>query len=147
MYTNEPYQNKNKRNESTVWNHLYGDTVEPHKPVVVTTMKVGDCLNIQEKDHLEKEYTPNWIEEVFEIVDIQNTNPVTYKIKDLNGEPVDGSFNEPELQKTSHDVFRIEKVIWRKGQRAFVKCKEYPKTLTVGWTTSPLLDEIYDGLP
>ena len=64
----------------------------------------------------------------FQIVEIQNTNRVTYKVKDLNGESVDRSFYEPELQKTTQDVFRIEKLIRRKGQRAFVKWKGYHNT-------------------
>ena len=32
-------------------------------------------------------------------------------ISDLNGEKIDGSFYEKELQKTSQEKFRIEKVI------------------------------------
>ena len=35
---------------------------------------------------------------------------MTYKLKDLNGENIEGSFYEPELQKSSQQVFRIEKV-------------------------------------
>ena len=33
----------------------------------------------------------------------------------LNGEEIDGSFYEKELQKTNQDQFRIEKVIKKKG--------------------------------
>ena len=33
---------------------------------------------------------------------------MTYKVKHLNGEPVNGSFYEPELQKTTHDVLHRE---------------------------------------
>ena len=100
----------------------------PTNPLFLTTIKVGDRVRIyKKKTTFEKVYTPNWTKEVFEIIDIQNTNPVTYKVKDLNGEPDDGSFYEPELQ-TTQDVFRIEKVIRRKGQRAFVKWKGYPNT-------------------
>ena len=39
---------------------------------------------------------------------IQLTIPVTYKITDYNGEEVQGSFYEQELQ-TKQDIFRIEK--------------------------------------
>ena len=80
------------------------------------------------KTIFEKGYTPNWTEEVFEITHVQDTTPVTYKIKDWNGVAIDGSFYEPELQKTSQDVFRIEKVIQRRGQRALAKWEGYPNT-------------------
>ena len=48
---------------------------------------------------------------MFVIDGIQPTNPITHKLKDLNGESVDGSFCEQELQKTTKEVFRVEKVI------------------------------------
>ena len=51
-----------------------------------------------------------WTEEVFKISKIQLTIPVTYKINDYNGEEMQGSFYEQELQKTAQDTFRIEHV-------------------------------------
>ena len=56
---------------------------------------------------------PNWTEELFTIDEIQYTNPITYKLKDLRGEDIQGSFYEPELLKARQDVFRIDKVIRR----------------------------------
>ena len=52
---------------------------------------------------------------------------MTYKLKDLNGENIEGSFYEPELQKSSQQMFRIEKVLKRDHVKklALVKCKEY----------------------
>ena len=41
------------------------------------------------------------MEEVFKIYKIQLTIPVTYKITDCNGEEIQGSFCEQELQKTN----------------------------------------------
>ena len=46
-------------------------------------------------------------------------------ISDLNGEPITGSFYEKELQKTSQEKFRIEKVLKRKGDKLYVKWKGY----------------------
>ena len=46
---------------------------------------------------------------------------VTYKITDYNGEEIQGSFYEQELQKTSQDVFRIVKILRRKGDKSVVK--------------------------
>ena len=53
------------------------------------------------------------------------TIPVTYKITDCNGEEIQGSFHERELQKTSRDVFRIEKVLKRRGDKSLVKWMGY----------------------
>ena len=44
---------------------------------------------------------------------------------DLNGEPIPGSFYEKELQKTSQEKFRIEKVLKRKADKFYVKQKAY----------------------
>ena len=46
-------------------------------------------------------------------------------IRDLNDEPITGSFYEKELQKISQEKFRIEKVLKRKGDKLYVKWKGY----------------------
>ena len=53
---------------------------------------------------------------------------MTYKITDYNGEEIQGSFYEHELQKTSQDVFRIEKILNRRGDKSLVKWIGYPKS-------------------
>ena len=83
---------------------------------------VGDHVRISKyKNIFAKGYTKNWSEEVFVVSKIKNTVPWTYVISDLNGEPITGSFYEKELQKTSQEKFRIEKVIKRKGNKLYVK--------------------------
>ena len=63
--------------------------------------KVDDHVRISRyKNVFSKGYTPNWSEEVFVIIEVQNTVPWTYLINDLNGENIKGSFYEKELQKT-----------------------------------------------
>ena len=56
---------------------------------------------------------------------LKNIVPWTYVINDLNGEEIIGTFYEKELQKTSQEEFRIEKVIKRKGDKMYVKWKGY----------------------
>ena len=75
----------------------------------------------------DKGYTPNWTEELFIIDEIQHTNPITYKVKDLNNKEIQGSFYEPELLRAKQDMFRIDKVLRRdyKKKRALVKWKGY----------------------
>ena len=46
-------------------------------------------------------------------------------ISDLNGEAINGSFHEKELQETSQEKFRIEKVLKRKDDKLYVKWKGY----------------------
>ena len=43
----------------------------------------------------------------------------------MNGEPITVSFYEEDLQKTSREKFRIEKVLKRKGDKFYVKWKVY----------------------
>ena len=38
-------------------------------------------------------------------------------VSDLNGEEITGNVSEKELQKTSEEEFRIEKVLKRKGDK------------------------------
>ena len=46
-------------------------------------------------------------------------------INDLNGKPITGSFYEKELQKTSQEKFRREKILKRKGDKLYFKWTGY----------------------
>ena len=95
--------------------------------------KVGDHVRISKyKNIFAKGYAPNWRKEIFVVKKIKNTMPWTYVISDLNGEEVVGSFYEKELQKTNQKDFRTEKVIRRKGNKLYVKCKGYDNFLIAG---------------
>ena len=59
--------------------------------------------------------------------------PSTYGIDDLNGEPTAGSFYEKELQKTSQEKFRIEKVLKRKGDKLSVRLIKKTFNETFKW--------------
>ena len=88
--------------------------------------KIGDHVRISKyKNIFAKEYTQNWSEEVLVIKEVKNTVPLTYVISDLNGEKIIGTFYEKELQKTNQEKFRIEKMIKKKGDKVYVKCKGY----------------------
>ena len=97
-----------KKNESTVYYNLYGDMEQSSaKP----KFKVGDKVRIikYERKVFDKVYSPNWTEEIFLVDKIQSTNPITYRLKDLNNEEIQGCFHEPELLPAKQDVFDIEK--------------------------------------
>ena len=120
-----PTEASKKKNEGTVYFSLYGNMdTSSSKPKI----KIGDKVRISKYKHIfQKGYLANWTEEVFTVDKIQYTNPITYKLKDLNNEEIQGSFYEPELLKTKQDVFRIDKVILRdyKKKQALVKWKGY----------------------
>ena len=53
------------------------------------------------------------------------TFPVTYKLVDLLGENITGSFHEEELQKTNQENYRVEEVLKNENGQSFVKWKGY----------------------
>ena len=88
--------------------------------------KFGDIVRISKyKNIFAKGYVPNWSEEVFVIKKVKNAVPWTYVISDLKGEEIFGTFYKKELQKANQKEFRVEKVVKRKGDRLYVKCKGY----------------------
>ena len=56
---------------------------------------------------------------------MKNTVLWTYVITDLKGEEIFGTFYQKELQKTNQKEFRVEKAIKRKGDKLYVKWKDY----------------------
>ena len=119
-----PVEASREKNKLRVWRTLYPDHLERRD--INPEFSVGDKVRISKKKKtFEKGYTTRWTEEIFTIVEVKRTSPVTYKIADLNGEEIKGSFYEPELQKTSQQLFRIEKVIKRGKKKSLVKWKGY----------------------
>ena len=62
-------------------------------PITKPKFKIGDKVRISiMKAIFEKGYLPNWSEELYIIYRVQKTIPPTYKLKDLLGEEIEGSF-------------------------------------------------------
>ena len=119
-----PVEVSKKENEVRVYRNLYPDLAR--RPMRAK-FKTGDKVRIFKKEGLfEKGFSPNWTEEVFTVSKIRRTNPVTYKITDYNGEEIQGTFYEQELQKTSQEVCSIEKIVKKGKTRPLVKWKGYP---------------------
>src|SRR5271165_4119529 len=77
--------------------------------------KVGDKVRISRiKGLFEKGDLPNWSEALYIVDKVKQTNPYTYTVQDMNGEEILGSFYTEELQKSTQEIFRIEKVIRKK---------------------------------
>ena len=107
-----PVDASKKENESEVWENLFRDEEHVKKS---NNFRIGDTVRISKiKGIFEHGFLPNWSEQIYKIHKIYNSSPVTYILKDLQGEIIVGSFYNEELQKTSQEVFRIEKVIRKK---------------------------------
>ena len=119
-----PTEASKKINENIVYSNLYPVKItKPIKP----KFAVGDKVRIVKKKNIfTKGFQPRWTEEIFTIKEVLYTNPPTYEIQDFNNEVITGSFYEPELQKTKQEIYRIEKVVKRRGNKLFVKWKGYP---------------------
>ena len=119
-----PVKASKKENELTVWRNLYPKHLEVYD--IKPKFSVWDKVRISKKKKtFEKGYTTRWTEEIFTIVEVKRTSPITYKITDTNGEEIKGTFYEPELQKTNQELFRMEKVIKRGKKKSLVKWKGY----------------------
>ena len=94
--------------------------------------KIGDKVRISLlKNTFEKGYTSNWSEQIYVIYDIKSSNVHYYYLKDLNGNKIDGMFYQEELLKTNmkeNDLYIIEKIIKKVGNKYLVKWREYDDT-------------------
>ena len=87
--------------------------------------RVGDSVFVfRYKRVFSKGYTPSLTGEMFTVARVlERTDPVTYRLKDAAGEPIDGSFYEQELVKTTPpEFYEIEQVL---GERKKKGVKEY----------------------
>ena len=106
-----PTQAKIPVNYQSVFDSLY----PPLKPPTKAVFKIGDVVRIvRKKGKFEKGFLPNFTEELFKVAEIRSTNPITYKLNDLEGETVIGSFYKQDLQKSTQNVYFIEKILKRR---------------------------------
>ncbi|XP_018357062.1 PREDICTED: uncharacterized protein LOC108757157 [Trachymyrmex septentrionalis] len=106
---------------SAITEKLLGIVYNAVKIAGPVKFKVGDSVS-KYKTIFKKSYTSNWTTEVFTIVKMQRTNPVTYLFEDYRGKSVAGAFYEHELHRATHpDVYLVEKVLRRKGDKMYVK--------------------------
>jgi len=100
-------------------------------------IKVGDTVRISKvKNVFAKGYLPNWTEEIFTVASInRKTSPVCYKLKDYNGEVIEGSFYREEIEHVIHkdDQYVVEKVMRTKKRGnekwCLVKWAGYPSSM------------------
>lgn len=141
----------NLGNIMTVWNNLYDrKTNTKSLDVPLPKFNVGDHVRITKYKHIfQKGYESNWSDEIFIITSVIERSPwVVYTIKDLQDEPIVGTFYEKELQKVTYDPtisYKIDKIIRsrRSGniKEVLVKWKGYPDKFN-SWVLASTLTQI-----
>ena len=108
-------------NEEAAWKRLYGPRLKGKKK---PQFKVGDRVRLNK---IHRPFGPGWTEEVFVVHRVVPGPVPTYKIREWDDTPVQGTFYDANLQKVHvSDVFRIEKVLKRQKDRWLVKWKGWP---------------------
>lgn len=120
----------NKNNEKSVLNNILRSTKVKAEKKPPSQFLEGDKVRISKyKGVFTKGYLPNWSNEVFEIFRVQPTIPQTYLLKTNNGELVQGGFYGHELLRSkTGDVYLIEKIIKRKGDKYLVRWLGFDKS-------------------
>jgi hypothetical protein len=83
-----------------LFSKLYNDSLV--YPLAVPKLKLGDWVRVSRlKEQFEKGRTENWTTELYKVVKVLHTKPVTYRIADNSGDVIEGSFYEAELLKST----------------------------------------------
>jgi hypothetical protein len=117
----------NRNNEAPLWWMQYRPT-DKHPPRQIPfKLKVGDNVRIPKLGNVfSREYDVRWTGEIFVIIErFRRDNINMYSVKDRKGEPVRGTFYEPELQRVlpntgmddSSNQWRVERIINRRTAR------------------------------
>lgn len=86
-------------NEALVWQRLYGKRLESStSKTIKPKCKVGDKVRLNKKYRFFKNL-PGWTEEVFLVTGVHRfPPPVTYKLSEWDGTPIEGTFYEQSVQ-------------------------------------------------
>ena len=116
-------------------------------------IKVGDTVRISKMKHVfAKGYLANWTEEIFTVTEInRKTKPMTYTLKDYNGEVIKGSFYREEIEPVTHDndTYLVEEVLKteKRGNEewCFVKWTGYPSSMN-SWVRKTDIETVTDRM-
>lgn len=119
----------NRENQEEVWQRLYGDDVRSQPTLATgTSVRISKVRPIFQKSAL-----ANYSDEIFVIEEALAGNPPTYRLRDGQGESIEGRFYREELQPVKEGFDRaypVEAVLAVKGRgkkrRYLVKWKGYP---------------------
>jgi hypothetical protein len=92
----------NETNSFQVWQTLYNDVILNYPNIPKNKLKVSDHVRIQSSDKLifKKSYMAHFSQEIFVISKVvKRSNVFSYKLSDLKGKPIPGSFLYNNLLK------------------------------------------------
>ena len=137
-----------KENEEKVWQRLYGATpqyIQSVKGALRKGPKVGDTVRLSEtRREFKKGYLGSWTTETFLVIKVLQTTPKTYRIQDESGEQIKGAFYKHELQVVQNPpdkLYKIEKVLQRKGKRVLVRWEGYPPSFD-SWVSAKAVENV-----
>lgn len=137
----------NSENTSRVFQNLYGTF--PFGPRPKIKFKAGDLVRISKlRGIFDKKYEQSFTDEMFEVSEVIPRLPPVYKLKDYDGEPIEGSFYEAELQKvkaTPDRPYHVEKILKRRTHRGekqvLVRWKNWPEKFN-SWVKASHVTEV-----
>lgn len=120
----------NPSNEKLVKERIIQNTWPKKEKKTPLQFNIGDSVRISKIRHIfSKRYLPNWTNEVFTVYRINPSIPETYILKDKDGTVLHGTFYGHELLKTKvGDVYLIEKIIKKKGDKLLVRWLGFQKS-------------------
>ena len=123
-----PEEAKKIENEATVYHNLYRSHCADHHNT--PNLKLNDTVRVSRyPSTFLKSYTKTFSTEYFFIDSIEPTLPVVYKLRDLAGEKIKGTFYKQELKKISVDPnarYEVEAVLAEKRGKVLVKYLGWP---------------------
>ena len=141
--------NVSRDNEVKVFNNLFpGDTSKPD-PDPKYKFNEGDNVRISRHRHVfSRGYEQQFTEEIFKIYKRIPRKPVVYRLKDYDGEIVQGTFYTEELSRvdiSAKHLFRVESIIKTKVQKGkkyhYVRWRGWPDKYN-SWVLSTQLKDI-----
>nr|XP_061782412.1 uncharacterized protein LOC133574295 isoform X3 [Nerophis lumbriciformis] len=133
-------------NTPQVFENLYGSTtVFKHK----YKFAAGDTVRISKvRGVFDKKYEQSFTNEVFTITRRLPRSPPAYKLKDFDGEIIEGSFYEAELQKvkeSKNKLYHVEEILKRRTfggkKQVLVRWKNWPEKFN-SWVDDDLLTNV-----
>ena len=105
-------RNVNEENETAIYADVYKNIKTFGRRQI---FNINDIVRISKyKSVFDKGYTPNWSTELFKIVKVQITKPVTYLLENMSQRHFKGAFYTQELQTVKHsDIYLVDKVLRR----------------------------------
>ena len=139
------------KNHQEVFNNLYQKQLNTElnsiEDLPKPKFRVGDVVRISRmKEIFEKGFHDNYSRETFTVSVVNKTNPITYTLKEHNGQELEGSFYEQEMLKTTEpDFYEVEEVLKTRKKNGktqhFVKYLGWPKKYN-SWVDAENLRDI-----